>query len=905
MKFKSLLFSFFLLSISWQISAQVQNKEVLVHLLQKLDSVKPETIRTGFFLNKGFLLGQFMDKMKDSSSNISEPKIFFMSTLEWNSFYIGLVKSSLGKEKIKVDAQAVIEKYRSRNDKVAFGLAFAQGEWLQPWEIDENLKTASSGRTDSKKYETITLVGASPMQEEIVGRNVRFEFPDELFIVKSKDVKIEIDFTDGNGFREVKKGSIVDVAYEGQGEKSIVVRYTKGKKIYLVYSKILISVLDETEPDFVFELGNEEMASGRIESLPGGQAWLYNGCDKIFDKPVIFVEGFDPLNSVSISNIHTRYLFVENLLKASGYDVIYLSFADGGASIQTNAAVLQQLLGDVKSKKTGSYPIAVIGESMGGLVARYCLRTMEMNNVIHGVDKFISLDSPFLGANMPVGYQKLIEDLNDVDLINIFNIAQGDLNDAITTLNAPASKQMLLRYKGQDPHSDFTTLQNTFSQIGFPNQNNIKNIALVNGSNNGTAQSPIGSFSPGDMLFKFEAFSGILNAIIKIRTNDLNSSTTVSSAWILVGGVPTTIKDRTYSFNGFNYDVVPGGKMSTDEYGVDEIIDGWAYFNKVVRGLFIYSNLTSYGRDDFSFVPLFSSISSTAPQTTQSHLNRSISEYQTNSWTPFQSIYSTPDNTTHILSIRDNDPTRTLWVNLFNSEFGTTSSFCDQIAAPPPTPNFNSTQWYMCPNQSLSFSVTNGSAIDNLYFHNWQVTGPNNFLYGTSGTDQIFLSGLAPGAYTITLIRTYSGGVYSNISTSRSRVLNVYPSTDPNCSGGGGGGPIQRISPSQVQNQIQTEIKDKIRLGMDTENKKERMHFWPNPASLNLTVSLEADKPVSYLISLVEIHSNVGTRIILGEGRMEDSYLELVFDTSKLKPGVYILEIQTEMNVFRERVIIK
>lgn len=150
--------------------------------------------------------------------------------------------------------------------------------------------------------------------------------------------------------------------------------------------------------------------------------------------------------------------------------------------------------------------------------------------------------------------------------------------------------------------------------------------------------------------------------------------------------------------------------------------------------------------------------------------------------------------------------------------------FCDQIAAPPPTPNFNTTQWYMCPNQSLSFSVTNGSTIDNLYFHTWQVTGPNNFLYGTSGTDQIFLSGLAPGAYTITLIRTYSGGVYSNISTSRSRVLNVYPSTDPNCSGGGGG-PIQRISPSQVQNQIQTEIKDKIRVGMDTENKKRECTF--------------------------------------------------------------------------------
>jgi hypothetical protein len=235
----------------------------------------------------------------------------------------------------------VIEKYRSRNDKVAFGLAFAQGEWLQTSEIDENLKAASSRKSDSKKYETITLVGASPMQEEIVGRNIRFEFPEELFIVKSEDVKIEIDFTDGKGFLEVKKGGVVDVAYEGEGEKSVVVRFTQGKKVYLVYSKILISVFDETEPDFVFELRNEENPAGRIQLMPGGQAWLYNGCDRIFDKPVVIVEGFDPLNAVSISRLHTRYLFVENILKANGFDVIYLNFADGGASIQTNAAVLQ------------------------------------------------------------------------------------------------------------------------------------------------------------------------------------------------------------------------------------------------------------------------------------------------------------------------------------------------------------------------------------------------------------------------------------------------------------------------------------------------------------------------------------------------------------------------------------
>lgn len=133
----------------------------------------------------------------------------------------------------------------------------------------------------------------------------------------------------------------------------------------------------------------------------------------------------------------------------------------------------------------------------------------------------------------------------------------------------------------------------------------------------------------------------------------------------------------------------------------------------------------------------------------------------------------------------------------------------------------------------------------------------------------------------------------------------MYPSTDPNCSGGGGGGPIQRISPNIVQSQIQAEIGDKNSLRFEKENKKEVMHFWPNPAFSNLTVSLEGDRPTQYLISLVEINSNVGTKIILGEGKMKDSYLDLIFDISNLKSGVYILEIQTELNVFRERLIIK
>lgn len=59
------------------------------------------------------------------------------------------------------------------------------------------------------------------------------------------------------------------------------------------------------------------------------------------------------------------------------------------------------------------------------------------------------------------------------------------------------------------------------------------------------------------------------------------------------------------------------------------------------------------------------------------------------------------------------------------------------------------------------------------------------------------------------------------------------------------------------------------------------------------------------MISLVDLDSIVGARIILGEGKLEDDYSDIVINESELKHGVFILDIQTEMNVLRERDIIK
>jgi hypothetical protein len=152
--------------------------------------------------------------------------------------------------------------------------------------------------------------------------------------------------------------------------------------------------------------------------------------------------------------------------------------------------------------------------------------------------------------------------------------------------------------------------------------------------------------------------------------------------------------------------------------------------------------------------------------------------------------------------------------------------------APPPTPYFNTTHWYMCPNQSRSFWITNPSTISSLYTHRWDISGPNGY-FNSVYSDNLTLSYLSPGSYTITLIRSYSGGAVSNISTLNSRVFTVYPSSHSEC-GGGGGGPIQRIIPSE---DLKVGAGDTV--GTNDRSQKLDIRLWPNPADSILHVSFE------------------------------------------------------------------
>lgn len=227
------------------------------------------------------------------------------------------------------------------------------------------------------------------------------------------------------------------------------------------------------------------------------------------DKPIIVLEGFDPTNSFSgadlmfsLNNIGNNNLVTQ--LRNLGYDFIVLNYADGGTYMQRNAFLLQTLISNVNSSKTGNEKIIVLGISMGGLVARYALAHMEHNNVPHNVSTYISYDTPHKGANIPVALQWLVK--------HSYFAPYHESKINALGFNSPAVMQMLKHFSNGSSFvgssSLFTAFFNelaSFSNNSFPN--NLRKIAISNGSKNPLI---INGNQQYDIPFSYHAFVTVL-----------------------------------------------------------------------------------------------------------------------------------------------------------------------------------------------------------------------------------------------------------------------------------------------------------------------------------------------------------------------------------------------------------
>lgn len=410
-------------------------------------------------------------------------------------------------------------------------------------------------------YDEKQLFAIASAMPSFKGLDLKVKLPANLFLSNYPATiqNIQIDFSDGLGFRLVPYDQLINVSY------TVANTYTWQYKITLTNGQTLLShskvVIEEGLDELVSTAGSSTArvnASART-SITGyekvkitattpynngyGSATLYiryaYGGNTI-RKPLIVVEGFDsgviltPEKEGGDNNINDFIFKVNNSSsnlpgELNSYDIIYVDWNVGVDFIQKNAYVLEEVIKYVNTRKAqagSTTPNVVIGQSMGGLIARYALRDIELNRSFnHDTKLYISHDAPHLGANTPLSVQHSARHLRnlyintpipftsgEVIMPMIFNFAEGfsniinffgantSIDTPITPLRAfsladvPAARQMQYTWVSNTGTIDniiHDTWQQELSQLGYPQGyagKPIRNIAIANGSECGITQ---------------------------------------------------------------------------------------------------------------------------------------------------------------------------------------------------------------------------------------------------------------------------------------------------------------------------------------------------------------------------------------------------------------------------------
>ncbi|MBI1780226.1 MAG: hypothetical protein HYR66_02505 [Sphingobacteriales bacterium] len=170
-----------------------------------------------------------------------------------------------------------------------------------------------ANRTTSP-YDAYNIFAFTPFKTTITQFNaVNFSFPASLWETGSIS-SINIDFADGTGYKSISKNSTISIYYATEGSKTLKAQITIGGSTLTAYTIIQYSrpsvfvqptyqwSIDTTriynnDNDYLGTSGLALGAAGAnttITGITGANVLVEDGCDGVFDKPVIIVEGFDP-----------------------------------------------------------------------------------------------------------------------------------------------------------------------------------------------------------------------------------------------------------------------------------------------------------------------------------------------------------------------------------------------------------------------------------------------------------------------------------------------------------------------------------------------------------------------------------------------------------------------------------
>lgn len=511
-----LLYSFIILSVCAYSQTVEENKEIrdaLDHMFEKLDKSK---VPHGLLRDFAFELAEldYYNGKELSDSN-------YVDRLAYENILRTMRSASFTDLNFTAEQVLNDQDLAGSTDKCAIGIALYQYSYIRADALTNNLITYTNnqvadryvGNTWQNPYETGYVFGFAP-QDTVFSSNLSICFPDKIWKSNVSLSKIEFDADDGRGYVTIEKGStLIKNLSEGIRHLKMKATLTNGT---VLLSHTLIKVIsnnpvtrgdhEATEKIPISGNYNGTIAEGRISCL-------YNKKAGAKLKPFIIMEGFDPIwvagnkeildagDAVSGSTYLKKFLdnaqrlapsFYNKLMNE--YDIFYIDMYNSEEYIQANAKMLEeaiQIINQMKKDSQSSEKNTILAQSMGGLVARYALADMERSRIKHETSLLMCQDSPFLGANVPLGALHAIYATIDFfkarDLLSQIPAAKTSINKAKRLLNAKSAQQMLYNYvelkDGNLDNSMHIAWQNELSSIGYPSGDEDYAIRLVGISN--------------------------------------------------------------------------------------------------------------------------------------------------------------------------------------------------------------------------------------------------------------------------------------------------------------------------------------------------------------------------------------------------------------------------------------
>lgn len=434
-----------------------------------------------------------------------------LTSLRYGDFLSTIQSSCINKN----DSEKLGQKFRGllkEENGTHLSIALYKYSRIRADALTSNLIKYENGRVYNRAginpYQEEVAFAACVQNSNIATSSVVIEFSEEFLFSNCDIDKIEISYK-GRSYEIVHGAKISLNLDQGENKITVTVKANGGQSyrshFCLYHSRIENQQMRSLAFDPLRHPDEHFLVTGDSYNGITTKADVYikyAGENNTLKRPLIVVEGFDPRLPTNPEGFWNYFMLNRSLLEfasLNGFDIVYVDWVQPEEYIQANALTLQKVIERINQRKSKSeHGNIILAHSMGGLVSRYALKTMENRGIKHQVDKYISYDVPHLGAHIPIGVlygfhgiQKFIESRG---LAGEMALSFGGFSDLLVLgkklAYSTSAQQMLINYV--DPAGNFNnqehlTWQKELEHLGFPNGDPgrpIQLLAIANGSYN-------------------------------------------------------------------------------------------------------------------------------------------------------------------------------------------------------------------------------------------------------------------------------------------------------------------------------------------------------------------------------------------------------------------------------------